>query len=83
MRRTPGKHEPNAKNRSSKHLGWFTKIKPIVRTMSNEWLTKRSNNGYHDATAELERRAKNRDKNDARKQKYLEKIAKKRNGVKQ
>ena len=35
MIRLPGSHAPNIKNRSSKHLGWLTKMKPIVRSLSN------------------------------------------------
>ena len=38
MRRLPGSHEPNNKNRSSKHLGWLTKIKPAIKSLSNEAL---------------------------------------------
>ena len=35
MIRVPGSHVPNIKNRSSKHLGWLTKMKPVVRSLSN------------------------------------------------
>ena len=35
MRRVPGSHEPNNKNRSSKHLVPLTKIKPVFKSMSN------------------------------------------------
>ena len=38
MTRTPGEHAPNIKNRSSKHLICLTKVKPVVRSWSNEKL---------------------------------------------
>jgi len=38
MRRLPGSHEPNNKNRSSKHLGWLAKMKPAIRSLSTESL---------------------------------------------
>lgn len=40
MTRIPGSHEPNCKNRSSKHLRWFTGRKSAVRSMSNEMLNR-------------------------------------------
>ena len=49
MRRIPGTHVPNIKNRSSKQLIWFTKIKPVERSMSNEQLKDLSNKGYKPA----------------------------------
>jgi hypothetical protein len=57
MRRLPGSHIPNIKNRSSKHLSWLTKIKPIVRSASNEQLQQWNNNNP-DVTREIQRRAK-------------------------
>ncbi len=55
MVRAPGEHVPNIKNRSSKHLIPLTKIKPIVRCMSNEALNNLSSD---DAARERKRRAK-------------------------
>ena len=46
MRRMPGTHVPNIKNRSSKQLIWFTKIRPVERSMSNEQLKDLSKKGY-------------------------------------
>ena len=57
MRRTPGTHVPNIKNRSSKQLIWFTKIKPVERSMSNEQLKDLSKKGYKLADKELTRRS--------------------------
>jgi hypothetical protein len=57
MVRTPGSHIPNIKNRSSKHLIPFTKIRPIVRCVSNEQLQK-WNNGSYEVTKEIQRRVK-------------------------
>lgn len=62
MVRLPGSHEPNNKNRSSKHLGWLTKIRPIVRCLSNEALRSFANNGNREATKELNRRDNKRQK---------------------
>lgn len=59
MRRLPGSHEPNNKNRSSKHLGWLTKIKPIVRCMRNGELEETPGPA---AKKEIERRKKLREK---------------------
>ena len=57
MRRIPGTHVPNIKNRSSKQLIWFTKIKPVERSMSNEQLKDLSKKGYKLADKELTRRS--------------------------
>ena len=57
MRRIPGTHVPNIKNRSSKQLIWFTKIKPVERSMSNEQLKDLSKKGYKLADKELNRRS--------------------------
>ena len=59
MRRMPGTHVPNIKNRSSKQLIWFTKIKPVERSMSNEQLKDLSKKGYKPADKELTRRSNN------------------------
>ena len=59
MRRIPGTHVPNIKNRSSKQLIWFTKIKPVERSMSNEQLKDLSKKGYKLADKELTRRSNN------------------------
>jgi hypothetical protein len=56
MQRLPGSHPPNIKNRSSKHLAWLTKMKPAIRSVSNEQLQQWSNNP--DAIKEIQRRAK-------------------------
>lgn len=53
----PGTHAPNIKNRSSKHLSWFTKIKPVERSMSNQQLRELSMKGYKLADKELTRRS--------------------------
>ena len=57
MRRIPGTHVPNIKNRSSKQLIWFTKIKPVERSMNNEQLKDLSKKGYKLADKELTRRS--------------------------
>ena len=57
MRRIPGTHIPNIKNRSSKQLSWFTKMKPIERSMSNDCLKDLSKKGYKPADKELTRRS--------------------------
>ena len=64
MRRLPGSHVPNIRNRSSKHLGWLTGIRPIVRSVSTatlrEWAAG-DKNGKHKcwaAVSELDRRNK-------------------------
>lgn len=53
----PGTHASNIKNRSSKHLSWFTKIKPVERSMSNQQLRELSMKGYKLADKELTRRS--------------------------
>lgn len=69
MRRLPGSHAPNIKNRSSKHLSWLTGIRPIYRSMSKAALeeimkadSKNRHNAYYAAQKELARRQKKRDK---------------------
>ena len=62
MRRIPGTHVPNIKNRSSKQLIWFTKIKPAERSMSNEQLKDLSKKGYKLADKELTRRSNKKTK---------------------
>ena len=62
MRRMPGTHVPNIKNRSSKQLIWFTKIKPVERSMSNEQLKDLSKKGYKLADKELARRSNKKTK---------------------
>lgn len=62
MRRIPGTHVPNIKNRSSKQLIWFTKIKPVERSMSNEQLKDLSKKGYKLADKELTRRSNKMEK---------------------
>lgn len=59
MRRLPGSHEPNNKNRSSKQLAWLTKITPIWRCMNNAELSKTPGAG---AKKEIERRKKKNEK---------------------
>lgn len=63
MRRLPGSHEPNNKNRSSKHLNWLTKQKSPYRSMSNEALAALNNT---EALAERTRRAKKNEKKAAK-----------------
>jgi len=79
MRRLPGEHAPNAKNRSSKHLTWLTKVRPLVRSLSNEAL---ANTNCDGAANEIARRARNSEKTAIRKQRYLEKLAAKRSSTK-
>jgi hypothetical protein len=65
MRRIPGSHAPNIKNRSSKHLIWFTKMKPALWSMSGaqlEALSKNYNGKFNYYEAELQRRDKLREK---------------------
>lgn len=73
MRRLPGSHIPNIKNRSSKQLGWLCGrgYKPVYRSMSNAALQeivnteadkKMKGQSYWLARKELDRRAKKRDK---------------------
>ena len=63
MVRVPGEHAPNIKNRSSKHLICLTKVRPIVRSMSNEALNALSSS---EARAELNRREKKRAKREGK-----------------
>lgn len=56
MVRLPGSHSPNIKNRSSKQYCWLTKMKPIVRCVSNEQLQQWANNNVPGANKELKRR---------------------------
>lgn len=78
MRRLPGKYTPNAKNRSSKDIAWLTKMRPIHRCLNGEFLKRLASNGDPLATKELNRRDKIHDKNQVRKQRYIEKLAAKR-----
>ena len=59
MRRIPGDHAPNAKNRSSKQLVGLTKHKSIYRCVSNAQLNEMVGTA---ADAEKRRRAKRREK---------------------
>lgn len=59
MVRIPGSHAPNIKNRSSKQYIPLTKIKPLVRCLSNEALRELST---EDANKELKRRANKKNK---------------------
>lgn len=63
MVRVPGSHAPNIKNRSSKHLICMTKMRPVVRTMSNAALNAL---GSSEARAEIQRRQKKREKREAK-----------------
>jgi hypothetical protein len=60
MIRLPGGHVPNIKNRSSKHLFWLTKLKPIIRCVNNEQLNKWLGKTSLNVNAEIERRKKRR-----------------------
>ena len=64
MVRVPGSHTPNIKNRSSKQYICLTKVRPLVRSMSNEALNAWSS---PEARAELHRREKKREKREAKK----------------
>lgn len=66
MIRLPGSHVPNIKNRSSKHLFCLTKIKPILRCVNNELLTKMANNNISGAHNEIARRQKKRAKKEVK-----------------
>ena len=61
MIRTPGSHAPNIKNRSSKNLIPLTKIRPIVRCVSNAQL-QAWNNGDPDVSKEIRRRTEKKAK---------------------
>lgn len=63
MRRLPGSHPANIKNRSSKHLGCLTGHKPAVRSMSNAALSEYNTD---EARAEIRRRNKKHEKQDAK-----------------
>lgn len=64
MRRLPGSHIPNIRNRSSKHLGWLCGVghKPAVRSAATatlqEWAAGDKNGKYKcfEAQKELDRR---------------------------
>lgn len=64
MIRVPGSHAPNIKNRSSKHLGWLTKMKPAVRSLSNAALNELNTTA---ANQEKKRRQAKRAKKEAKK----------------
>ena len=55
MRRLPGSHPANIRNRSSKHLGWLCGIKPVMKTLSNDALAEFT---CKEAAAERTRRDK-------------------------
>ena len=63
MVRVPGSHAPNIKNRSSKQYICLTKVRPLVRSMSNEALNAWSSSK---ARAELHRREKKREKREGK-----------------
>ena len=56
MQRLPGSHPPNIKNRSSKHLAWLTKIRPIVRCVNNEQLNALVGISSYNVAKEIQRR---------------------------
>ena len=60
----PSAHKP--KNRSSKHERWLKGLKLIERCLSGEALREMANNGRFQAQIELNRRAKKRDKKEAK-----------------
>lgn len=66
MIRIPGNHTPNINNRSSKHLIPFTKIKPIVKCVSNAQLEKWAAVNFPGANAELKRRRDKKAKKDSK-----------------
>lgn len=66
MRRVPGSHAANIKNRSSKQLSVFTGFRPIVRCVNNETLQRWANNSARGASAEVKRRAEKRAKKEAK-----------------
>jgi hypothetical protein len=65
MRRLPGSHVPNVRNRSSKQNIWLTKLRPIMRCVSNEQLNDWSNRNVVGAHAEIKRRQEKRAKKEA------------------
>lgn len=76
MRRLPGSHVPNIRNRSSKQLGWLcgSGHKPVYRSLSNTALQDlaspkskdKRDKGDWRAQAELARRDKKRSKREAK-----------------
>lgn len=82
MVRIPGSHSANIKNRSSKHLILLTKVKPVIRSMSNAALEEIAKGDGKKccrvADAELERRRKNFDKNEVRRDRARAKAAEKK-----
>jgi len=56
MRRLPGSHAPNCKNRSSKHLCMLLGQKPAIRSVNNNALQEMANNKCVEAMDELARR---------------------------
>lgn len=70
MRRIPGSHEPNAKNRSSKHLNGLTGVKSAYRSMNTAALKElaKRDGKYRDyiAERELARRDKKRAKKESK-----------------
>lgn len=66
MRRLPGSHESNNKNRSSKQYTWLTKLRSIVRCVNNTILTEWSNTNIEGAYAELKRRQAKHAKKEAK-----------------
>ena len=63
MRRLPGSHPANVKNRSSKHLSWLCGKTPVMKTLSNEALAQFQ---CEDAVRERQRRNKKNDKKAAK-----------------
>lgn len=58
MTQVPGEHVPPIKNRSSKHLIKLTKVKPMIKSVSNERLNAMIKSGDHEASKERTRRNK-------------------------
>jgi len=63
MRRLPGSHDPNNKNRSSKHLNLLTGLRPAIRSKSNKYLSDRTEDPHDIYGKELSRRKKKKNKN--------------------
>lgn len=63
MRRLPGTHPANIRNRSSKHLGWLCGIKSVMKTLSNDALAEFT---CKDALRERQRRDKKSAKKDTK-----------------
>jgi len=57
MRRLPGQHLPNNRNRSSKHLNILKGVKDVYRCINHEQLKDFSSNGDIRADKEITRRA--------------------------